>query len=396
MNETLFNRFVNKTVTFKFNHKPCQFHLSQSLFSSADVDDGSRLLLKAILKNVNLDAVKSVLDVGCGVGVLGLSLVNGRGQTSLTVQDRDALAGTFTQANAHLNEVNKIETVPGLGFQNLDGRRFDLIVSNLPGKAGEPVLQKILQQMPGHLTESGTAAVVIVKPLEALVASTLAEMGSELIYQTGSKMHTVFIFQGGQTEAFFTFPEPYFRGNTAFTADKIRYDLDTVYNLPDFDNQGYETRLALKMLDKEKLHGRVLFWNPGQGHLPVVSALLPKRDITEYVLGSRDGLSLQISAHNLQKTRAECSPRCHHQPTLLDLTETFDRLVIFPDDDPGVPWSNLLVKAAAERLNPGGKMLIIGKSGFIGRFLAERKGLRPLRQKKYHGLRAVWLEKLEI
>lgn len=397
MNESHFKRFVNKTTAFKFNQQTLRLQLSQSLFSSADVDDGSRILLQSILQQVDLTAVHSILDIGCGVGVLGLSLVNGRRQTSLSVQDRDALALTFTQANAALNNIGDLELLPGLGFQGLNGRRFDLIVSNLPGKAGEPVLQALLHQMPGHLTATGTAAIVVVNPLADLIASTLTQMGSQLLFQTSSQMHTIFIFRAkmAQESLADSFPGPFLRGRAAFQAENFQYELDTVYNLPDFDTLGYDIRLALKMCDKEKLNGRVLFWNPGQGHLPVAAAQLPANHISHYSLGSRDSLSLQIAAHNLQLNGVQNSISCHHQPTLLELTGPFDNLVILPDDDPGVPWSNLLPKAAAALLPTGGKLLLIGKTGFIGRFLAERNKLRPLRQKKYHGYKAVWLEKVK-
>ena len=42
--------FINKQVTFRYMRQELQFDLSQSLFSSADVDIGSRFLLRTISK----------------------------------------------------------------------------------------------------------------------------------------------------------------------------------------------------------------------------------------------------------------------------------------------------------------------------------------------------------
>ena len=50
------------------------FDLSHALFSSFKIDDGSRLLMKTLAKQVNLAEVNSLIDVGCGVGTLGLAL----------------------------------------------------------------------------------------------------------------------------------------------------------------------------------------------------------------------------------------------------------------------------------------------------------------------------------
>ena len=120
--------------------------LSQSLFSSFDVDVGTRLLLKTIAKEVDLQAVQSALDVGCGVGTLGLAVKKAAPHIALTVQDRDALAVAFTQMNARRNKIGGVTAVAGLAFQYISGS-FDLILSNLPGKAGEPVLRHMLAQM---------------------------------------------------------------------------------------------------------------------------------------------------------------------------------------------------------------------------------------------------------
>ncbi len=86
----------------------------------------------------------------------------------------------------------------GLAFDGLDDQKFDLIVSNLPGKAGHAALQTILRRMPAYLTEDGMAAVVVVKPLAELVAETLAEMESEILLREETSGYEVFHFQAGQ------------------------------------------------------------------------------------------------------------------------------------------------------------------------------------------------------
>ena len=76
------------------------------------------------------------------------------------------------------------------------------------------------------------------------------------------------------------------------------YQLKAVYNLPDFNTLGYQSLLALEILKNEKINGSCLFWNPLQGHIPVIiSKFFPS--ITEIFLGSRDLLQLKITKENL-------------------------------------------------------------------------------------------------
>ena len=72
MNQSDFwQNFVNKQVTFRYMRQELRFNLSQSLFSSADVDIGSRFLLRTIARNMEMASVSSMLDIGYDVGVLG-------------------------------------------------------------------------------------------------------------------------------------------------------------------------------------------------------------------------------------------------------------------------------------------------------------------------------------
>lgn len=393
MNDTQLRPFIHKTVPFAFQQRKLRFHLSQSLFSSNSIDDGSRLLLKYVAQTLDLKQVQTALDVGSGVGVLGLSLKKMRPAIQLAVQERDALALAFTQANAQLNNIDGLEIIPGLGLQNVNGRSFDLILSNLPGKAGVAVLQTLVQKMSNYLSQNGHAAVVVVKPLEGAILEALADNGSPIHLQTSSAMHTILIFGRGAPVA--TGSDGlalYLRERNPFTVDNTHYQLDVAYNLPDFDTLGFMTRLTFKLFNKLPLRGNVFMWNPGQGHIPVVAARRAGRKISHFTLGSRDALSLQTSARNLQNQGvATDSITLTHTPTIAEINGRFDTIILHPDSDPGLNWSDQLPRRCADMLAPDGHLLLVAKSGFISSFLSANKALRPLQQKKYHGFRAVLL-----
>ncbi len=96
---------VNRQTSCRFSGVEIQFNLSLGLFSSAGIDAGSMLLLKTIGKKIDLDSLSTILDVGCGVGTLGLALAKRCPKAEIQMVDRDELAVSFSRQNAELNAV---------------------------------------------------------------------------------------------------------------------------------------------------------------------------------------------------------------------------------------------------------------------------------------------------
>ena len=138
------NAYFKKMLTFKHDDKTLQFRVSQELFSSYEVDAGSRFLLRT-LDQLPLADMRSVLDVGCGYGPLGLTLAKLEKRRTVQLVDRDALAVDFTQQNAALNDLHNVSVGGSLGYDAVTAREFDLIVSNIPGKAGDEVIAHLVR-----------------------------------------------------------------------------------------------------------------------------------------------------------------------------------------------------------------------------------------------------------
>jgi predicted RNA methylase len=395
------SRFVNKTVSLRFHGRALAFQLSHALFSSYDIDAGSRLLLKSLSMETELGTVHSALDIGCGVGVIGACVASRAQEAEVLMQDRDALAAAFSRENCRENGLDRVEVSCGLAFQHLGGRSFDLVTSNLPAKAGKPVLQSFLRHAAGCLSANGLAAVVIVAPLAQFTRETITGFGGEISHVEESAGYTVFHYRAGaaaeESDVQREDLSPYRRVSASFSAGGFSYSLQTAHSLPDFDTLGYRVQLAFGMLEGMRVSGSVLFWNPGQGHLPAGLASRPGHGMTAVHLASRDSLQCAIAALNLgstarppQSSRAVCSES--------DLEAaypggSFDLLVAEPMTVPRVPWHAELSRASAALLRRGGDLLLIGTSTEIHRFLEQKHGLRLVAGRKHMGFRAVLMKK---
>ncbi|MCX8014220.1 MAG: class I SAM-dependent methyltransferase, partial [Rectinema sp.] len=94
---------VNKTVEFAYRGARLKFDLSHALFSSYDIDAGTRLLLKEIASEPAIVEAGRVLDAGCGTGVIGISLAASCPAMDIVMRDRDLRAVAFAARNARRN-----------------------------------------------------------------------------------------------------------------------------------------------------------------------------------------------------------------------------------------------------------------------------------------------------
>ncbi len=393
--------YVNKTVPFKFMGRELGFRLSHGLFSSFSVDEGSKLLLKTIARNLDLSAAGSALDVGCGVGVIGICVNKAAPHIATLLQDRDALAVAFADMNAKANGCTAVSAECGLAFHGLDERTFDLVFSNLPAKAGLPVLEGFFRKIPSHLTEKGRAAVVVIDAIADFARRTVDSLGFPVTYAEKSGGYSVIHFTANPgIRAKDPLPDElsrYIRAKCGFASRGIAYELETAFNLPDFDTLGHAIELAFDVLADIKIAGRTVFWNPGQGHLPVFLSLRRGNAISEVFLAGRDSLELAIARRNTAKTGVNISGSLAAagefcMPTILGEAGV-DFICAVPRPIPRVSWQNELSAAVSLCLRAGGSLFVVSKSTEIHRLLSVIRGFTVRISRKRMGYRAVLLTK---
>lgn len=131
-----------------------------AVFSSAELDGGTQLLLSTFNKADRLKG--KVLDLGCGAGVIGASLKQQFEKIKLTMSDIHAMALESSRRTLAENALDGTVVASDV-FSNIE-ERFDLIVSNPPFHDGIDTayraVEDLIAQAKQHLNRGGELRIV--------------------------------------------------------------------------------------------------------------------------------------------------------------------------------------------------------------------------------------------
>lgn len=150
------------------NDKVLSFVSDSGVFSNTQIDYGSFTFLKTLLE---LENVNSILDVGCGYGVLGITLKYFGKCQNVTMVDINPKAVSLCQENLNYYSLDNISCFISDGLNEVNSS-FDQIVINPPIRAGKAVIYKMFEDSVKHLNENGSLYIVIKKNLGANSAIT--------------------------------------------------------------------------------------------------------------------------------------------------------------------------------------------------------------------------------
>lgn len=139
--------------------RPLGFHCQAGVFSHGEPDEGSLLLLDAVLPAVKPH--QKVLDLGAGVGLLGLSIAHRLTRGEVWLVDSDIRAVRLLEANIALNHIDNAHSVLGDVTQDLPKLRFDLVVTNPPTHGGKDVLAQFVDESYAVLRPGGWLYLVV-------------------------------------------------------------------------------------------------------------------------------------------------------------------------------------------------------------------------------------------
>lgn len=153
------NLVSNETkLTYYFKKIKLEFISDNGVFSKNGVDFGSSLLLKT----VEIRDEKNILDVGCGYGTIGLTIAKVFPDIKVDMVDVNDRAIKLSIKNKELNLIKNAEIFVSYVYENIS-KKYDLIISNPPIRAGKKVVHTIALDAKKHLNDNGSFWCVIQK-----------------------------------------------------------------------------------------------------------------------------------------------------------------------------------------------------------------------------------------
>ena len=192
------SRFAIGKIKGVLRGREFEFYTAPGVFSKSDVDKGTQLLVN---KMQIPDGVVRALDLGCGYGVVGISVKKFYPDAEVVFTDVNPRAAILTKKNLSLHN---------LGFELKDVRRgdmfekinpdekFDVVLLNPPQTAGKKICFEMISGAKDFLKKGGTLQVVarhnkggseLSKKMEEVFgnAADIAKKGGYRIYLSEKK-----------------------------------------------------------------------------------------------------------------------------------------------------------------------------------------------------------------
>ena len=139
-----------RLIKFNFNNKEFSIYSDNGVFSKDRFDYGTRVLLSSI----DIDSLSgNVLDLGCGLGVVGIILGTFNRNINIDMIDVNERAISLTKDNLILNNI-KADVFVSNVYDNVN-KKYNYIITNPPIRAGKDVIRKFLFDGYDYLEDDG-------------------------------------------------------------------------------------------------------------------------------------------------------------------------------------------------------------------------------------------------
>ena len=178
-----------KLLTTTLRGQEFSFYTDSGVFSKDAVDFGSRTLIETMV----IPDGAAVLDMGCGWGPVGITAARINPSGTVLLVDVNTRALELAQRNIIINNAPNATTLASDLYAKLEAKKFDIILTNPPIRAGKSVVHTIFSGAVEHLNPGGSLWVVIQKKQGAPSAEKrLRELFNQVHIRARNKGYYIF------------------------------------------------------------------------------------------------------------------------------------------------------------------------------------------------------------
>ena len=137
------------TLSWQLDGTAWTIHNHANVFSRTGLDIGARFFLEHLPK----DLEGEIVDLGCGNGVIGLTLLESNPQAQVVFVDESPMAVASSQLNVETNmpdEIDRCEFMINNGLSGIEPFRFNAVLCNPPFHQQHAVTDQIAWEMFHH------------------------------------------------------------------------------------------------------------------------------------------------------------------------------------------------------------------------------------------------------
>jgi 16S rRNA G1207 methylase RsmC len=310
------------------------------VFSSQRIDAGTLLLLA----HLPAGEPRSVLDLGCGYGAIGLPVAARFPAARCLLVDRDLLAVAAAAHNARALGLGNVEVRPGLGYRDLARERFDWVLCNVPARIGQRGIRALIEG--GRALGAEVRAVVLHD-----LAGTVRDFALPGLVQVAhGARHDVFALPPGDVADSFG-DEVYARDETEFGGLRLSRPFDAS------EDPAHPALLAaLAESLPRNAPRRVLAFRAGYGALAL--HLKARYPAAEVLAQERDLLDAEFLRRNARALGLAVQVRETLFPEVGLERRSFSLVVGELSAPAGAEVAARELQEAADLLEPGGEALV--------------------------------------
>ena len=315
-----------------------------------------------LLAHLSPDAPRTILDMGCGYGALGLPIAAHFPNAKVEMVDRDLLAVKWAQKNADENHLKNVSAFGSLGFREIAAKTYDWILCNVPARIGTPFIQNLIEEGNAHLNASGELRVVVINDLVPVLEELKNEFHWDLNEVVRGPRHSVFSMKKSSAQA----SEANFK--TLYLRDQIiieKLTFDRPFDIGGDDQRRLKVSLPILIdaLPRAQLNASqtVLCFRGIYGVLPLI---MRSRSPDAQILSiDRDLLGTTFTRHNSERLNL-AGPHLEvreapHFPDGVKDDERFDLILGESSPSAGEAVARFELKFIQSRLQKGGQALIL-------------------------------------